>query len=104
MGWRFQKRIRIFPGVTLNVGSKGVSTSFGVRGARITVGRGKTRTTLGLPGTGLSHTSTSSGPRKARRPAQVTAERASFVSAVGRVILYGAVAVLVFSVVFAIAR
>lgn len=59
MGWRFQKRIRILPGVTLNVSRKGVSTSVGTRGARMTLGHGQTRVTVGLPGTGISHTSIS---------------------------------------------
>lgn len=55
MSWRFQKRLRILPGVTLNFSKSGVSTSFGVRGARITKGHGKTRVTMGLPGSGVSH-------------------------------------------------
>lgn len=32
MGFRFQRRIKIMPGVTLNVGKRGVSTSIGRRG------------------------------------------------------------------------
>lgn len=59
MGFRFQKRVRIFPGVTLNFSKSGVSTSFGGRGARVTVGHGKTRATVGLPGSGLSYTAVS---------------------------------------------
>lgn len=55
MVFRFQKRIKLLPGVTLNVIKGGLSTSVGVKGARVTVGRGKTRTTVGLPGTGISH-------------------------------------------------
>lgn len=43
------------PGVTLNIGKRGVSTSVGVRGAHITAGRGR-RATVGIPGTGLSYT------------------------------------------------
>lgn len=57
MGFRFQKRIKIVPGLTLNLSKKGVSTSIGVRGARVTFGHNQTRTTVGVPGTGLSHTS-----------------------------------------------
>jgi hypothetical protein len=57
MGYfRFRRSIRLFPGVRLNIGKTGVSTSLGVRGAHITVGHGKVRTTVGLPGTGLSYT------------------------------------------------
>ena len=56
MGFRFRRRIRVFPGLTLNLGKQGVSASVGVRGAHVTVGPTGTRTTVGLPGTGLSYT------------------------------------------------
>ena len=67
MGWRFQKRMRLFPGVRLNISRKGVSTSVGTTGARVTVGHGKTRATLGMPGTGISHTSVKSHNKPAQR-------------------------------------
>lgn len=57
MGFRFQKRIKIFPGITLNISKSGVSVSGGVRGARVTVGKKGVRRTFGIPGTGVSHTS-----------------------------------------------
>jgi hypothetical protein len=60
MGFRFQKRIKLLPGVRINLSKSGVSTSLGVQGAQITKGHGKTRTTVGLPGTGLSHSSVKS--------------------------------------------
>ena len=60
MGFRFQRRVKILPGVRLNVSKGGVSTSLGTRGAGITLGRGKRRTTVGIPGSGLSHTSVES--------------------------------------------
>jgi hypothetical protein len=56
MGFRFYRRIQLFPGITFNVGKRGVSTSIGERGAHITIGHGKVRETVGLPGTGLSYT------------------------------------------------
>jgi hypothetical protein len=56
MGFRFNRRIRILPGIRVNIGKKGTSTSFGARGAWLTVGRRGTRVTVGLPGTGLSYT------------------------------------------------
>jgi hypothetical protein len=56
MGWRFRRSIRVFPGISLNLSRSGVSTSVGVRGAHITVGHGKVRETVGIPGTGLSYT------------------------------------------------
>ena len=54
--FRFRRSIRLLPGVRLNIGKTGISTSVGVRGAHVTLGRGKVRTTVGLPGTGLSYT------------------------------------------------
>ena len=59
MGFRFQRRIKIMPGVTLNVGKRGVLTSIGRRGAHITFGQNGVRTTVGIPGTGISYTSLS---------------------------------------------
>ena len=59
MGFRFQRRIKIIPGVTLNVGKRGVSTSIGRCGAHITFGQNGVRTTVGIPGTGISYTSLS---------------------------------------------
>lgn len=53
---RFQKRIKILPGISINLSKSGVSTSIGPRGAKVTLGHGKQRTTIGAPGTGLSHT------------------------------------------------
>ena len=56
MGWRFQRRKKLLPGVTLNVGRRGPSSlSFGRRGARVSVGPSGTQTTLSLLGTGLSY-------------------------------------------------
>ncbi len=59
MGFRFFRRIKVAPGLTLNLSKSGVSTSVGVRGARLTFGgkRGP-RATVGIPGTGLSYTET----------------------------------------------
>lgn len=56
MGLRFQKKVKILPGVTLNFSKRGVSTTVGTRGFRTTIGHGKTTTTVGIPGTGLSYT------------------------------------------------
>jgi hypothetical protein len=56
MGFRFRRSVKILPGIRLNFGKRGVSTSIGVRGAHVTFGRTGTRTTFGLPGSGLSYT------------------------------------------------
>ncbi|MYF75975.1 MAG: DUF4236 domain-containing protein [Acidobacteria bacterium] len=53
MSIRFWRRLRLFPGVTLNISKTGFSLSFGIRGAHWTVGRGRRTGSLGIPGTGL---------------------------------------------------
>ena len=56
MPWRLWRRVRIAPGLTLNVGKRGVSMSVGRRGMHYTVGGRGSRVTVGLPGTGLYQT------------------------------------------------
>jgi hypothetical protein len=57
MGFRFRKRPRLLPGVRLNISKSGFSSiSAGVRGFTVNIGRKGTRTTVGVPGSGLSYT------------------------------------------------
>jgi hypothetical protein len=67
MGWRFRKSIKILPGVRWNLGKKGSSVSVGRRGMSVNFSKRGTRTTVGIPGTGLSYTSLAnrSNPRNA---------------------------------------
>ena len=58
MALRFRRRIKLFPGLWLNVSKSGVSTSAGIKGVTVNLKDGETRTTVGLPGTGLSYRST----------------------------------------------
>jgi hypothetical protein len=60
MGWRFRRSVKILPGVRLNFSRSGISTSVGVRGAHVTVGHGKVRETVGLPGSGISYSESQS--------------------------------------------
>jgi hypothetical protein len=57
MGFRFTKRVKLLPSVSLNFSKSGVTTSLGPRGAKVTIGHGKIRQTVGIPGTGISYTS-----------------------------------------------
>lgn len=59
MGFRFYRRVRLCPGVSVNLSRSGPSLSLGVRGAHVTVGRRGVTRTIGLPGTGLFYTSRS---------------------------------------------
>ena len=56
MGFRFRRSVKIAPGVRLNFSKSGVSTSIGPRGAKVTIGHGRVRQTVGIPGTGISYT------------------------------------------------
>jgi Flp pilus assembly protein TadD len=74
MSFRFWRRIRIAPGVTLNLSKSTASLSFGPRGAKYTVSPCGNRVTGGLPGTGLFYTvheprraSAANAPRVAQR-------------------------------------
>ena len=58
MGYfRFRRSFKIFPGLRWNIGKKSSSVSLGGRGFHYTIGSSGARTTVGLPGTGLSYTS-----------------------------------------------
>lgn len=41
MAWTYSKRIKIIPGVHLNISRRGISTNIGVKGANITFGPGR---------------------------------------------------------------
>jgi hypothetical protein len=54
MSLRFRRRIKILPGVHLNISKSGISTSVGVRGASLTLGKRGNYVNTGIPGTGIS--------------------------------------------------
>ncbi len=53
MGWRFKKRIKIFPGLYINISKSGISANVGVKGANVTFGPDGTYVNTGISGTGL---------------------------------------------------
>ena len=55
MRWRFQRRERIVPGVTLNLSRRGAGISVGPRGAKVSAGPRGITATLSLLGTGLAY-------------------------------------------------
>ena len=67
MGFRFRKSVKIAPGVRMNFGKKGVGMSFGVKGARVSVNSsGRSRATVGIPGTGISYSTSLNGKKKGK--------------------------------------
>ncbi len=66
MGLNFRKSISLGKGLKLNLNTKGVGLSFGVKGARYSINtNGNRRATFGIPGTGLSYTK-SFGSKKSK--------------------------------------
>ena len=64
MDFRFQKRIRIFKGLTLNLSKNGTSGTVGGPGASVNLKNGKATGTVGIPGTGLSYRERLGNPDK----------------------------------------
>ena len=54
---RFRRSFMIFPGVKVNVSKGGISFSVGKRGATLNFSKRGVRQTVGIPGSGLSHSS-----------------------------------------------
>jgi Protein of unknown function (DUF4236) len=55
--FRFYRRLRIFPGLSVNLSKSGPSLTVGMRGAHLTMGPRGVRRTIGIPGTGIYYTS-----------------------------------------------
>jgi hypothetical protein len=65
LGFRFQKRISILPGVRINLSKSGASASVGPRGADVNIGKDGVTANAGIPGTGLSYRQKVGGSGKA---------------------------------------
>lgn len=69
MGLRYRKSVKIAPGVRLNISNKSTSISIGGKGFRKTYSStGRTTTSVGIPGTGISYVSTSKASKKTAAP------------------------------------
>lgn len=65
MGLRFRKSINLGGGARVNFSKSGVGYSFGTKGYRVTkTAKGKTRTTISIPNTGLSYVTESSAKKR----------------------------------------
>lgn len=63
---KFRKSFKVAPGVRLNVGKTRSSLSIGGKGVTTNVSKTGTRTTVGIPGSGLSHTFSNSRSKKSK--------------------------------------
>lgn len=68
MAWSYRKRIKIIPGVHMNLSKNGISTSIGVRGVNMTFGGSGTYLNTGIPGTGISQRQKLAGSGKKYSP------------------------------------
>jgi hypothetical protein len=55
MSWRFRRRLKILPGLWINLSKKGGSLSVGGHGLTANISKKGERETVGLPGTGISY-------------------------------------------------
>jgi hypothetical protein len=105
MGFRFFRRVRLFPGVSVNLSRSGPSLTMGVRGAHVTVGsRGVTKT-VGVPGTGLFYTSRRSlhtGYHSAASDRALTPEEQASAARHGERVLLGGILIVVALVIAAL--
>jgi hypothetical protein len=84
MPLRLFRRVRIAPGVSINLSKSGASVSVGPRGAKVTIGPRGVRKTVGLPGTGVYYTTTSNHHERAAEPAApISAEPSPTRSGIG---------------------
>jgi hypothetical protein len=64
-GLRFQKRLRVLPGVRINLSKSGASASIGPRGADVNIGPHGVSANAGIPGTGISYRTKLAKPHSA---------------------------------------
>ncbi|HDR1051470.1 DUF4236 domain-containing protein [Pasteurella multocida] len=66
--FKFRKRIKIAPGITVNLSKSGVSATVGVKGASVNVGKNGTYLNVGIPGTGVYTRTKLKGAEKVKEP------------------------------------
>lgn len=77
MGLRFRKSIKLGKHTRLNLNKKSFGVSFGGKGARFTLNsKGRRTSTFGIPGTGLSYTTTSGGKKRSRSKSKAKGRKA----------------------------
>lgn len=100
--FRFYRRMRIFPGLTVNLSKSGPSLSVGVRGAHVTFGPKRIQRTIGIPGSGIYYTSRSgyhSGLHSAHVEEPLDPARQQAAHHIGAVLMVGLIVLVVVLVV-----
>ncbi len=74
MGLRFHKTIKLGP-ININLSKSGVGFSVGTKGARVgRTAKGNIRTSVGIPGTGISYVKETSGKKKTTKKSSTKTE------------------------------
>lgn len=77
MGLRISKRIKIAPGVNLNIGKRSTGVSFGGKGLRYTLNSsGRRTTTASIPGTGIYYSTTAGGKKRSKAHSKYNSSKA----------------------------
>lgn len=77
MSLRINKRIKIAPGVSMNLGKRSAGISFGGKGLRYTLNSSGHRTaTVGIPGSGIYYSTTSGGKRRSKNHSKYASSKA----------------------------
>lgn len=79
MAWKFRKRIKIIPGIHLNISTKGISTTIGIKGASVNIGPNGTFLNTSIPGTGIYNRQKISGGSTVKTPFVPTASHVPMV-------------------------
>ena len=53
MGYKYRKRVTLFPGFKINISKSGMSATIGMKGLSVNVGQRGTYLNTGIPGTGI---------------------------------------------------
>lgn len=94
MAIRFRKRIKIAPGININLSKSGTSVSLGKPGATVNVGgKNGVKASVGIPGSGLSYTAQLTEPE--HRSKQANATRSKGIGFFG-LLGYGVLALFLF--------
>lgn len=63
MEWRYRKRVKVAPGIYMNISKSGVSTTIGGKGSSINIGKNGTYLNTSIPGSGFYNRQKISGKR-----------------------------------------
>jgi Protein of unknown function (DUF4236) len=89
MGWRYRRSVKILPGLKINLSKTGASLSVGRPGATVNFGKRGVRSTLSIPGTGMSYVTQHSLGQRARQTSAPTPRSSQQLGGAVKLLLIG---------------